>query len=89
MRTSLNEIKEAERFLTNKMLEEESLVFQARMITDPLLRLNVSFQKRLMDAVQLYHRRKVKHNLQSVHNELLTSSEKSGFQQLVHNIFHL
>lgn len=89
MRTSLNEIKEVERFLTNKMIAEESLVFQARVITNPLLRLNVNLQSKLMEVVQLYHRRKLKRDLKSVHHELFTSNEKSDFQHLVQNIFRL
>jgi hypothetical protein len=89
MRTSPNEIKEAESFLTNDMIAEDSLVFQARVITNPLLRLNVNLQSKLMEVVQLYHRRKLKRDLKSIHHELFTSIKKSDFQQLVQNIFRL
>lgn len=88
MRTSLNEIREAERFLTHKMTTEESLVFQARMITSPLLSVHVHLQSRLMDVVHLYHRRKRKRDLKSIHHELFTSDKKSDFQHMVRDIFH-
>ncbi len=88
MRTSLNEIREVESFLTNNMLAGESLVFQAKLITNPLLRFNLSLQKRLMAAVQLYHRRKLKHDLKQIHSKLLASNEKTSFQQSV-NLFKL
>ena len=87
MRTSLNEIREAESFLANKMIAEESLVFQARMITNPLLRLNVGLQSNIMEVVQLYQRRKLKRHLKAVHRQLFTSRKKSDFQQSIHAIF--
>ena len=87
MRTSLNEIREAESFLANEMMAEQSLVFQAKMITNPLLRLNVHFQSRLMEVILLYHRRKLKRDLKAIHHKLFTAPEKTDFQQRVQHIF--
>ena len=84
MRTSLNEIREIERFVTKGMTPEASLVFQARAITDPRLRLNVQLQKQLMKVLQLFHRRKLKRNLQNVHQTLLLSAD---FDRQVQDIF--
>jgi hypothetical protein len=87
MRTSLNEIREAESFLKKEMNAGESLVFQAKLITNPRLRFNVTLQKRLMDVVRLYHLRKIKRDLQMTHRNLMQPG--SSFQSLIEDIFCL
>ena len=88
MRTSLNEIKETEDFLTNKMNPGEELFFQAKIITHPILKLNVKLQSTLMHIVLHYQRKKLKSDLKSIHHSLLTSPDKSEFQVSIKNIFN-
>jgi hypothetical protein len=89
MRTSLNEIQEAESFLLNNMQPGQSLLFQAKMITNPILMLNVKLQAKVMEAALLFHRRKLKSEIQSIHNKLITDPYSTDFRLRINKIFPL
>ncbi len=88
MRTSLNEIQEVENFLLEKLPPQESLLFQAKLITNPMLKWNVALQSKLMDVVLLYHRRKLKVEIRTIHNRLFSNPDKSEFQLTIDKIFN-
>jgi hypothetical protein len=87
MRTSLNEISDAERYLFKQLSTEESLLFEAKMLINPLLRLNVSIQKKVYSLIRLYHRKKLKEEFEAIHEDLFNQPEKRAFQESVHQLF--
>ncbi|MEJ0054352.1 MAG: hypothetical protein WDN75_01075 [Bacteroidota bacterium] len=88
MRTSLNEIREAERFLTGNMQPEDSLLFQAKLITGPSLRFNVFLQSKIMEIVLLFDRRKMKNEIERLRDKLFNNPDKSDFTLRINRIFN-
>ncbi|HEX5168462.1 MAG TPA: hypothetical protein VFW11_04770 [Cyclobacteriaceae bacterium] len=89
MRTSLNEIEQVEKYLFKKMNIDESLLFEARMLIHPMLRLNVSAQKKVYSLIKLYHRKKIKEEIEVIHQKLFTDPSKKEFQRSIHQLFKL
>jgi hypothetical protein len=87
MRTSLNEIRHAEKYLFKQLNTEESLLFEAKMLINPLLRLNVSIQKKVYSLIRLYHRKKLKEELETIHENLFNHPDKKEFRESVHQLF--
>jgi hypothetical protein len=88
MRTSLNEIKEIENYLDLKADIEDSLVFEAKLLTQSQLGLHVHLQRKISRLVQLFHRKKTKQGIQKVHQRLFADPEKAAFQQKIHHLFN-
>jgi hypothetical protein len=88
MRASLNEIHETEQFLVNQLATSEALLFEAKMLTNPLHRLNVGIQKKIYQAVKAYHRQCLKKELQTIHAELFSDPTQTKLQQEVLQLFN-
>ncbi len=69
MRISLNNIREIERYIEGTMERNEAVLFEEKMRSDSLLRLNVILQEKVLAIIRMYHRRKLKIELEEVHNE--------------------
>jgi hypothetical protein len=87
MRTSLNEIKETENYLDKKTTGSDALLFEARLLTQPSLRLDVHLQRKLLRLVQLFHRKKVRQDLETIHQQLFADPEKVAFRQSILQLF--
>jgi hypothetical protein len=88
MRTSLTEIKQIEDHLAGTSDVPERLVFEAKMLTQPELRINVHLQQTIIRIVNLLHRKKMKQDLQKIHDELFSSKEKSSFRKNIFKLFN-
>ena len=53
MRTSLNNIKQTEDYLSGQMSAGDSLLFKAKMLIDPSLRLSVVMQQKTYLLIRL------------------------------------
>lgn len=84
MKTSLNDIMAIERHLEGKMNVDEASAFNRKLQADPALRGNVFMQSRLLNLLRIYHRKKVKHQLEQIHLQLL----KTGFKNSIQSIFN-
>jgi hypothetical protein len=84
MRTSLTDIKLAEQYLAGKLSNEDALVFEARLLTSPLLRVNVFVQKRCYALLRMYHKRKA---IVQAHEQLFADPERAEWQQHIHGLF--
>lgn len=87
MRTSLNDIRNIENYLEGKLNPEELLVFQARLLSDPVLKLNVYVQQKVYSILRLYHRKKLKEEVETVHQRVFGDPLKVKFQQAVYQLF--
>ena len=88
MRTSLNEIKRIEKFLLKELSPEENLLFEAQMLTNPLLRLHVSLQKEIYLLLSHYHRKKLKEEVEEVHQKIFNDPAKKDFQLSIYRLFN-
>jgi len=87
MRTSLNEIREIEQFLLGRLDGEDALVFEARLLTNPVLRVNTVIQQKIHMLIKVFHRKRLKQELRAIHTDLFTNPEKTEFQKKVLHYF--
>jgi hypothetical protein len=87
MRTSLAKIKEQDDFLSGRLSPEEEALFQAKLIIDAPLRLDLFLLKRTLALVQLFSRRQLRAEIEQVHETLFSGAEHADFQQQVREIF--
>lgn len=87
MRTSLNEIKMIEDHLANRLNGEEELLFQARLILYPTLKDHVRWQEKVYSLVKSYGRRKLKEEIEEVHQKMFSAPEHEGFRNKIFNLF--
>lgn len=88
MRTSFRDIVLTEQYLNGKMAGEEAAVFQARLLVDRALKQDMIFHRLLHRLVQLYHRKKLRQEIHSVHQHLFRAHSNDTFQNSIRKIFN-
>jgi hypothetical protein len=88
MTTSWNDIALTEKFLAGNMSTAEALFFEARMLTNPVLKRNVRLQKMIYRLVFHYHRKKLRGEVDEVHNNIFNDPDRSEFQQKIFQLFN-
>jgi hypothetical protein len=88
MTTSLQEIKKIERYILGQMPIEEKLVFEAQVLTNPVLKEGVFLQRLTYHIVKLYNRRKLKRQLENLHHKLLEDPTKEDFRKSIRQSFN-
>jgi hypothetical protein len=84
MKTSLTEIKQIDDHITGQLSDGDKLVFDARMILDPLLRFNINVQRKLYTLVKAYGRRSLRSEVTIVQDKLF---QDTSFRNEIHTIF--
>ena len=87
MRTSLNEIQRIEDHLFRQLKGDEELLFQVNLILDRKLDENVKFQQKSYHLVRQYGRKRLKEELEVVHQKLFSEDEHRSFRQKVLSLF--
>jgi DNA-binding transcriptional regulator YbjK len=87
MRTSLNEIAQAEAHLLKKSSQANALLFEARILLDRDLHQQVTSQRHVYDLVQQYSRKQLKQEIEAVHQQLFNQPEHLSFRQKIARIF--
>jgi hypothetical protein len=87
MKTSWNNAQAIEHYLSGALSTAGALLFRARLLTNPDLRIKVAQQKKAYALVQLYGRKKFKSRLEAMHQQLFSDPEKKNFQQEVLQYF--
>lgn len=87
MMTSPNNILVIERYLQGELSQADRLVFEAQMLVQPALRTNVLFQRRVHELIRIYHRKKLKEELEIMHQRLFNDPRKRNFRQIIELIF--
>lgn len=87
MRTSLNEIKLADEYLHGQLPAGDALLFEANMLLNSTLRENVYLQKTTHALITQYSRKKLKIELDAVHQKLFNNPIHQSFAQRILNLF--
>jgi hypothetical protein len=87
MKTSTN-VSEIENYLFGKLDTPSKLVFEAKLLINPVLKLNVESQRRLYSIIRLTGRRKLKSELEQIHSRLFSDPKRNIFQQGIHQLFN-
>jgi hypothetical protein len=88
MRTSLNNIKEADDHLLGLSAPQDSLLFEAKMIINPEAAIECNmWHKQTLNLVQQYGREQLRADMEAVHNQLFTLPEHQNFRQNILRFF--
>jgi hypothetical protein len=87
MRTSLNEIKLIDGFLFNSNPPEDALLFDALLIINPALSQQASWQKKTHKIINQYSRKKLKAEIESVHQKLFNEPKHQTFRRKIFSFF--
>ena len=87
MRISLNKVEQIDNHLFNRGNTEDKLIFEAMLILDPALKSQVSWQKKALDFVQHYGRKKMKDEIGSVHRRLFNEPAHRRFRNEILSLF--
>jgi len=83
----LNEIKLVDDHIFNRSNIEDKLVFDAMLIINPDLNDQVMWQKRTHKIVKQYSRKKLKAEIELVHQRLFNTAEHLSFRQKIMRLF--
>ena len=87
MRTSLNEIELIDGYIFNNSSTEDALLFDAMLIINPALSNQIAWQKRTHAMVQQYSRKKLKAEIETVHQKLFNEPAHKNFKQKILSFF--
>lgn len=87
MRTSLNEIKQIEDYLSGRMVTSDMTLFEASLVTNKSLKQKVDWQRQTYDLVKSYGRRKLGAEISMVEDKVFTDRKFTRFQKSVLQIF--
>ncbi len=88
MRTSLTDIRDAEMYLKGTLGSEESLVFEARLLTNAELKSNLNSQRTLYQLLTVFQRKKIKDEVLKIHSQVFGPAGNHEFQDSVLRIFN-
>lgn len=88
MRTSLIEIQKIDQFVTNALPPDDGLVFEAKMIVDPVLRQNTLLHRKLLRLIEYLHRKKMKKQMTELSQDLFADPAKRSFRNQINSIFN-
>ena len=87
MRTSLNEIKLIDDHLFGTAHPADALLFDAMLILDNALPEKIEWQQNAHAAVQQYGRKKLKAEIDAVHQKLFSAPQHLHFRQKILKLF--
>ena len=84
---TLRETKEINRYLLDKLSPASRLLFEARLLIDPPLKLRVALQQKLYSIIKRSGRRQMKSEAARAHHQLFSDPAKRDFQLSVFELF--
>jgi hypothetical protein len=88
MKTLFRNILQTEKYLQQELTPEDSLVYQARLIVDADLRKDTFFHRMVHKLVRLYHRKKLKAQVETIHENLFNDPAKVHFRERIMKLFN-
>lgn len=79
MMTSRNSTRLIERYLDGTLSHADRFLFEARLIIDPGLKRDLFFQKKTLQLIKMYHREKLKEELEILHQRIFNNPNKMDF----------
>lgn len=87
MMTSRNNTIVIDHYLHGKPSFADKLLFEARLAVDPVLKSDFHFQKKTHRLLKMYHREKLREELEALHQELFNDPNKMDFRQSISQLF--
>lgn len=87
MRTSLNDIQQIDDYLLQYAGPADRALFEARLLLQSALQENLLWQQKTYDIIKQYSRRRLKAEIEAVHQQLFTEPEHTSFRRKILGIF--
>jgi hypothetical protein len=84
---TLREIEDIERYLLDQLEPQSKLLFEARLLVDPLLKIRVQWQRKIHAIVRRSGRRQLKMEVERIHRQLFADPSRRQFQQKILQLF--
>jgi hypothetical protein len=88
MRTSLNNIKAIDDYLSGSMAPGDALLFEAKMLLNNDLRDDVQLQQNTYSIIRQYGRQSIRAEILTIQQTLSTAPQHRGFMQRIKSIFN-
>lgn len=87
MMTSQNHTRLIEKYLIGTLTPVDKIIFESRLVLDPNLRRNLYFQKKTYKLIKMYHREKLKEEMEALHQKLFNDPEKINLRKNIYQLF--
>jgi hypothetical protein len=83
----LNDIQQIDDYLLQYAGKADRALFEARLLLQPALQENLAWQQKTYDIIKQYSRRRLKAEIESVHQLLFTEPEHIPFRRKIMALF--
>jgi hypothetical protein len=87
MKTSSTDLSRTEKFLRGELRTPDALVYEANLLIDEDMRKKTFYHRMVHSLVRAYHRKKLKAEVQDVHNQLFNDPAKAHVWREVIKLF--
>ena len=87
MMTSQNNTRLIEKYLNGRLSPADRFLFESKLIIDPVLKRDLFFQKKALRLIKMYHREKLKEELETLHQQIFNNPDKINFRQSIYQLF--
>lgn len=88
MTTSWSNTRTIDQYLDGSLRGMNRMLFEVRLLVHPALRRELYFQKKTYSLVKLYHRKKQKEELETLHRQIFSDPHKIDFRIKILNLFN-
>lgn len=88
MKTFRNNTQQTEEYISGTLRQDEALLFDARLLIDPVLKMHLGLQRRIRALVHAYGRKKTREEIAAVHEEVFNDPRHLILQQQVNQLFN-
>jgi hypothetical protein len=88
MRTSLNEIRNIEKYIQCSLSVDDKRALEQRLHCDEAFRIYVFLQRKIHRLLPFYKRRRIKEQAEKVHQRLFQNAEHTAFRESIFQLFN-
>jgi hypothetical protein len=83
----MNELQQLEYYLQGKLLPEEHLLMEARLLLDVELSDRLTWQQKTYSLLKTYGRKKLRTEIERVNNRMFSEEKFNSFRKKIQTIF--
>ena len=87
MKTSQNNTRLIEKYLNGSLSPADRFLFESRLVIDPVLKRDFYFQKKTLQLIKMYHRERLKEELETLHQQIFNNPDKINFRLSINQLF--
>jgi hypothetical protein len=87
MRTSLNDLKHNEDFLHGSLAPEDAVLVRAKLLIDPVFRMNMALQRKIYALIYGAGRQHVKSEVKAAERKIFQDPYKADYRRKIDQLF--